>query len=55
MYRFVVIDFSFVNSNPCMNFYKLFMNPILMKFVGGYPSTICMLRKIQNLLLDTFQ
>ena len=28
-----------------MNFYKLFMNPIFMKFVGGYPSTICMLIK----------
>ena len=28
-----------------MNFYKLFMNPIFMKFVGGYPSTIWMIKK----------
>ena len=32
-----------------MNFYKLFMNPKFMKFVGGNPSTIWMLRKIENL------
>ena len=37
-----------------MNFHKLFRNPIFMKFVGGYPSTRRMLRKIGNLLLDTF-
>ena len=32
----------------CVNFYKLFRNPIFMKFVGGYPSTIRMIRKIGN-------
>ena len=37
-----------------MNFYKLFRNPIFMKFVGGYPSTRRMLRKIGNLCLTLF-
>ena len=38
-----------------MNFYKLIMSPKFMKFVGGDTSTIWMLGKIRNLLLDTFQ
>ena len=56
MGRFIVIDFSFMNSQ-CLHdfFYKLFRSPKFMKFVGGNPSTIWMLRKIENLLLDTFQ
>ena len=46
MYRFVVIDFPFIINGSLYDFYKLFMSPIFMKFVGGYPSTKRMLRKI---------
>ena len=55
MCRFIVIDFSFMNSQSLHEFYKLIMSPKFMKIVGGDPSTIWMLRKIGNLLLDTFQ
>ena len=40
--------------NPCMNFYKLFMSPKFMKFVGGNPSTIWMLRKQEICCLTLF-
>ena len=55
MCRFVVIDFSFIIRRSLCKFYKLFRNPKFRKFVGGNPSTIGMLKKIGNLLLDTFQ
>ena len=55
MHRFVVIDFSFIIRRSLCKFFKLFRNQILMKIVGGYTSSIWMLRKIGNLLLDTFQ
>ena len=55
MGRFIVIDFSFMDSQSLHEFHKLIISPKFMKFVGGNPSTIWMLRKIGNLLLDTFQ